>query len=225
MAKQLVAGVLGRLKESARAFVEAQRDARRRNDQLSLIGRAVVKLGTGWSESSLKTAMGLKAPRKPDQLPHSSALLRFCAVADVSSEWLFAGVGPRNRSALRAGGTLTTAALARELSAHVIAACAPVYGQAKWLECDADELLADLTGRAVEDARLDHAEFHDWERRQMHLAKLLEALSVDGGDSDRAERVETLVMEGTYLLHSQMRSDHRPARRIASVRQRVSSSE
>lgn len=214
MAMQLVAGVQSRLKAAVREFVDDQRNERKKNDQESLIGRAVVRLGTGWSPSSLKTAMGLKARKNPDQLPQSSALVRFCAVADVSTEWLFANVGPPKRSSLRAGGTLATKDLAREFAAHILAACKGAYGSGIDLRCDPERLLEMITSAVRDDVDADSKTFDRRARLLSAVNRAEAALGNDLNDSQSRSAAQDQIMETLYHLNRVVWETGEPVLRI-----------
>ena len=210
-----VKAVQTRLKEAMNDFVAAQRMERRPNDDTSLVVRAAALLGDGWSGSSVQTARELKGRAKRDQLPQANALRRFCDVAEISAEWLFANLGPKSRRTIIAGGTLSAAELAREVRAHMVAACAPLYPRSQALTCDQSELLRMLTDHVVALAMADAADADAWDIDQAEYKQLLRAAAAsinvefaDGGP------VTDELMSALYLTHRRLQQADAPSRRV-----------
>lgn len=205
-----------RLKSALHDFVQSQRHDRKANDATALHVRAAARLGAGWSDSTIRSYLGLKTREGLAQLPHLKALLRFCDVAGISADWLFAGLGPRSRRTMSAGGTLSAAELARELEAHMIAACAPLYARDQALTCDAAALLETLTGFVVAQATADEAEAEAWALDQEAYTQLVSAANavIDTYEAGDTRPVNQVVSALYFATRRMEQSDLRPTRRV-----------
>ena len=204
MKERLVASTRARLQAQMSRFVQEQEDSRLANDELSRISRAEKKLGDGWSVTGVRTAMGRKAPKRPDQLPQCSALLRFCQKADVNAEWLFTGEGAERRSQLQAGATMGTARVAAELCAHVLPRCAELYEVAPGdLEVDAERVLEMAVSALLTAVRSDAARYHQV-RTERHALRFLQDAQDELVLRFDVEEIENPVVEAGRVLKDQL---------------------
>ncbi|MCC7055694.1 MAG: hypothetical protein IT355_20655 [Gemmatimonadaceae bacterium] len=208
MNEQLVTTLAGRLAHVARRFVDEQRRNGEANDELARIERACRLLGegrAGWSVSTLKTAMGRKAPAREDQLPHLSKLLRFCEVADVNAEWLFTGTGPERRSSLQDGATISQERLAAELAASLHKACEERYAFSTYgVEIDAEKLLELVRVEILERVADDASRYYEWVTGRRALATVGEAMRDHYGNRETADSEwapgEVALLDTAYHL-------------------------
>lgn len=137
-------------------------------------------------------------------LPKGDMFLALCERLDINAEWVLTGLGPRRRTGVASGGTLSESQLASELSAHLLGACAaalsarrvvaPPWGAAPW-GADAGLLLREVTAHVVDIVLREHDE-HTRIASVMGPVSELAALALDGADEQQegivADRVRKI---------------------------------
>ena len=136
-------------------------------DQGCAPSSAYEPLSIGWcsdtplSISTVDNLVGLAYAKHPESrtLGNVRTIWALCDRIGVSAEWIFTGIGPKARRTIAEGGRLSQSEFAQELAAHVMTACADVYGIGVTLHCDAEKLLDTITLLVRREAQADMSTF------------------------------------------------------------------